>query len=428
MKQIFTKALTATLLLANFLTLADAQAVIWPIASNAATVSASQFSNVNQIFWSHTGDLTPPSGYTGWITKGISSFVPANAENAKWTWSSTGSNAGGYYTGAAKIIASPTASNGAAIMNSDFLDTNGSLTPAHAGLAPSPHESELISPIFDATGHSDLVIQFNQYLRRYGNYFWVQYSTNGGTTWSSKIEINTYSEFAANTSSPNTNTTATLKRVTLTGTVGTSQMRIKFVFEGEYYFWLIDDVKITSVLLLPVELTSFKGQNTEAGNQLNWRTESEANTSDFDVERSVDGQNFNKIGSIKAQGKAGSYEFLDKGPLSITTYYRLKINDLDGKSDYSKIVTLSQKAKGLMANAFPNPATDALTVVINVEKKSDVTIELKDILGRTIWQSKAENTEGSLSLPIPLTGVANGNYLLKVSNGLTTVQQKIVKN
>jgi hypothetical protein len=148
----------------------------------------------------------------------------------------------------------------------------------------------------------------------------------------------------------------------------------------------------------------------------------------FDIERSTDGLNFEKIGDTKAQGKAATYEFLDKGPLSITTYYRLKINDLDNKSSYSKVISLSPKGKVFTAKIFPNPAHDVLTIDIEVEKKSEVTIELRDILGRLVWQSKAENTEGSLSLPIPLAGVANGNYFLKVSNGLTTVQQKIVKN
>jgi hypothetical protein len=186
----------------------------------------------------------------------------------------------------------------------------------------------------------------------------------------------------------------------------------------------------TASCALPIELIKFQAQAVTEGNLLTWESATEINTSHFDIERSNDGKLFEKIGTTEAQGKAANYNFLDKAPLWGIggLYYRLKINDLDGKTDYSKIVTLSQKAKGLTAKAYPNPAHDILTVDIGVEKKSDVTIELKDILGRTIWQSKAENTEGSLSLPIPLADVANGSYLLKVSNGQTTVQQKVVKN
>jgi fibronectin-binding autotransporter adhesin len=188
-------------------------------------------------------------------------------------------------------------------------------------------------------------------------------------------------------------------------------------------------VILTLAVALSAELTTFKGQITDNGNLLTWQSASEVNLDNYDVERSTDGQHFDKIGTVKAQGKSATYDFLDKGgPLSITTYYRLKINDLDQKSAYSKVITLAPKAKGLTAKAYPNPAHDVLTVDIEVEKKSDLTIELRDILGRLVWASNALYTEGSLSLPIPLTGVANGNYFLKVSNGLTTIQQKIVKN
>jgi Secretion system C-terminal sorting domain len=184
---------------------------------------------------------------------------------------------------------------------------------------------------------------------------------------------------------------------------------------------------LTLAIALSAELTAFKGKNTEGGNLLTWQTASEVNMSHFDIERSADGFNFEKIGETKAQGKATTYEFFDKRPLSITTYYRLKINDLDNKSSYSKVTTLAPKVKGLTAKAYPNPAHDILTVDIQVEKKSDLTIELRDILGRLVWASNALYTEGSLSLPIPLTGVANGNYFLKVSDGKTVIQEKIVK-
>ena len=186
-------------------------------------------------------------------------------------------------------------------------------------------------------------------------------------------------------------------------------------------------VNITGIVL-PVELVAFQAQNTEGGNQLTWQTASEKNVQDFDVEKSIDGKAFDKIGTVKAKGKAANYEFLDKTVVSGLMYYRLKINDLDGKMDYSKTVSVRQKGKGLTAKAFPNPTQGTLTVEIEVAEKSDVTIELTDILGRQVWLSKAENTEGVTTFPIPMSELVNGNYFLKVSNGQAVVQQKVVKN
>ena len=179
--------------------------------------------------------------------------------------------------------------------------------------------------------------------------------------------------------------------------------------------------------LLPVELTHFKAQNTEGGNLLIWQTATEVNVSHFDIEKSGDGKSFQKIGETKAEGKAATYEYLDKYPLSTTTYYRLKINDLDAQSSYSNIVSVANKKKGMRAKVYPNPFGDNLTIDISLDKKSDLLIEVMDILGRQVFQSKAENTEGSFQLPISLKQVPSGNYFLKISDGQTIIEQKIVK-
>ena len=180
--------------------------------------------------------------------------------------------------------------------------------------------------------------------------------------------------------------------------------------------------------ILPVELLKFQAQPTKNGNLLNWQTATEVNVSHFDIERSSEGKSFQKIGETKAEGKAATYEYLDKYPLSTTTYYRLKMNDLDGTSSYSNIVSVANKKKGLRAKVYPNPFGDDLTLDISTEKNTDLTIEVMDILGRQVFQSKAENTEGSFQLPISLKQVPSGNYFLKISDGQTIIEQKIVKH
>ena len=97
--------------------------------------------------------------------------------------------------------------------------------------------------------------------------------------------------------------------------------------------------------ILPIELLSFKAQNREGGNLLTWQTASEINTSHFDIERSYNGIKFNKIGELKAQNKAANYTYLDKAPFGgWGAYYRLTINDLDGKTTVSKIISIEQNS------------------------------------------------------------------------------------
>jgi Secretion system C-terminal sorting domain len=189
-------------------------------------------------------------------------------------------------------------------------------------------------------------------------------------------------------------------------------------------------VNITGTVL-PIELLTFQAQNTEGSNKLTWQTATETNTSHFDIERSPDGKTFEKIGEAKAKGSNSAYQYVDKIGAFSTIYYRLKINDLDGKSEYSKVVNLTAKVKGFSAKVYPNPLKDQATIEITTEQKTDVTIELYDMIGRQVKRIYAQNTEpafrGVVTMPLSMNDLSSGTYFLKISNNTNVIQQKIVK-
>jgi hypothetical protein len=67
-------------------------------------------------------------------------------------------------------------------------------------------------------------------------------------------------------------------------------------------------------------------------------------------------------------------------------------------------------------------------IEVSTDKKTDITIELIDILGRQMFLKKAQNTEGVLSVPISTEGWASGTYFLKISDGQEVIQQKVIKH
>ena len=81
------------------------------------------------------------------------------------------------------------------------------------------------------------------------------------------------------------------------------------------------------------------------------------------------------------------YEYLGNRPLHPTSYYRLKMHDLDGKFTYSQVISVSDQLKGFSAKAYPNPFGENLTVEIALDKPTDVTLDLLDVLGRTVSHS-----------------------------------------
>jgi len=110
---------------------------------------------------------------------------------------------------------------------------------------------------------------------------------------------------------------------------------------------LKNDVEI---VFLTVKLTSFTAKGLDKNKVvLNWNTAQEQNFSHFTIERSLDGNEFSDAGiifSIDDSKHTRSYSFTDKLKTKETgiVYYRLKMVDVDGKTQLSpiKIVKLGE--------------------------------------------------------------------------------------
>lgn len=166
---------------------------------------------------------------------------------------------------------------------------------------------------------------------------------------------------------------------------------------------------------LPVELTAFNANTEGSKNRLTWATASERGTSHFDIERSRDGKTFEKVGEVKAKGEAANYAFTDSKAVSGTSYYRLKMVDFDGTTDYSKIVSVQSYGKGKV-KIYPTVTADNLVV----EGAKSVTIV--NMMGQVVLQREMNSSVVSLQeLP-------KGIYIVKgeATEGGTFLE-KIVK-
>jgi trimeric autotransporter adhesin len=143
----------------------------------------------------------------------------------------------------------------------------------------------------------------------------------------------------------------------------------------------------TQSAVLPVELLSFEGKNTEGGNLLIWTTAEEKNTLNFDIERSKDGRVFEKIGVVKAKGSNATYDYLDTKFLSGSNYYRLKINDLDGKFDFSKVINLENTTSKKGIKVYPNPASQS-HITVELPQNTEGGILVVNAVGQVVYQNR----------------------------------------
>lgn len=188
------------------------------------------------VLWGGPGDANGEfdGGLNDWTTAGTG----GNASDALWYWDQQGdANTGAYWGGLGPIV-SPSVSNGAMVFNSDYLDNGG--TPGNFGNGPSPtpHNSELISPAIDLTGQSNVALSFFSYYRNFQSSVFVAYSNDNGDTWSENIQL--HADIPVNERTP----AGQEMLVYLPGSGNTDQFKVKFIFSGDYYFWIVDDVAI----------------------------------------------------------------------------------------------------------------------------------------------------------------------------------------
>lgn len=183
---------------------------------------------------------------------------------------------------------------------------------------------------------------------------------------------------------------------------------------------------------LPADLIAFEGSAEERMNKLSWQTASEENVAAFQVESSIDGRAFAAIGSVQANGNTetlSNYIFVDEAPVSLS-YYRLKIVDFDGSFEYSDVVTVERsKSEIAEVEVFPVPAVDEeVTVLIHSKSSGKVLVDLFDMTGKILEQSRIEVTEGINPMIINLPESTNNLYYLTIYNGKDRISKTIIKS
>lgn len=174
-------------------------------------------------------------------------------------------------------------------------------------------------------------------------------------------------------------------------------------------------------LALPIKLSDFSGVYINLQTELAWTSAQEQNTSHFIVERSVDGALFTAIGQVKAAGNSNqpkSYNFKDAAATSTgasLVYYRLLMVDLDGRSEYSKVIAIKLPDNKQAVRIGPNPAKNKLSVYLPPSLlNKNATISIYDLHGKKVREDARRVL--SAQKDIDITSLTNGMYILIVQS------------
>ncbi|HRI25693.1 MAG TPA: endonuclease [Ferruginibacter sp.] len=176
--------------------------------------------------------------------------------------------------------------------------------------------------------------------------------------------------------------------------------------------------------VLPVTIIDFTAQKNSGSVFLKWYATYETRFKEYEVERSTDGSNFYKIGSVEGRNLA-NYSFNDDQlPESGFIYYRLKMVDIDSRYTYSKIAAVRSSGNFSSALVYPNPAREKLTIKLphSLVEKGSMTIT--DLSGRIILQQPVP--PGQVMIELNLGQLSAGRYFIKISDRTEVIRQSFV--
>lgn len=180
--------------------------------------------------WNFSGGL--PAGWSTGSDSGIASWeYRGPSTNPSSAIGPRGSCAGSFGP-----LESLTGNGGFMIFDSNYWDDQGAVCGGALGSGPdpAPQDAWLTTNSVNLTSYSGAVVTFQQNYWHFQASTSVQLSTDNGATW---VTIYSNPEFiSASVEWVNINISA------LAG--GQSNVRLRFLFSGFYYWWMIDDVTI----------------------------------------------------------------------------------------------------------------------------------------------------------------------------------------
>ncbi len=184
---------------------------------------------------------------------------------------------------------------------------------------------------------------------------------------------------------------------------------------------------------LPVRLLDFSVQKLSTSDLVKWTTASEVNSSHFNVQRSPDGINFERLGRVNTQAPNGNsmqplyYSYVDEQPLIGHNYYRLQQVDQDNSISYSNIIDIIWR-DGQVVKLYPNPTNDYVNIDFSLAEHSRTEIKLIDLSGRVVKSLLSVGEKGMNHANISMGELAHGVYHIQLlQNGQIVYNSKVRK-
>jgi hypothetical protein len=180
---------------------------------------------------------------------------------------------------------------------------------------------------------------------------------------------------------------------------------------------------------LPASLRYFSAWKKQNSNSLKWLTLAETNFPHFEIEKSLDGMNFFKIGTVAGQNHNNTetnYGFEDPN-ISANQYYRLKIVGANGNFVYSNVARIKREDMPSESVTFQNYVSDKIVLKVSSIENKITNIRIIDALGREMKMRNTNFNKGESTCTIDVQSLNKGIYYLVFSGNNSQKQWSFIK-
>lgn len=297
----------------------------------------------------------------------------------------------------------------------------------------------------------------------------VEYSTDGGATWTDASPLilnNGYTNIMdSSTVFPGRkafsgNSKGFVQTMVNLASLGTTPVKFRFRMETDQGTgvegWYIDDIvrangcgeilrsgiydgagaRVDSATVpvfvnvqqsLPLTLLWFYANQLGSQVALDWKTVAEVEVKDFTVEWSKDAVTWVSLGNVNALNRNNnSYNFMHGEPVIGFNYYRIKMNDIDGRFTYSPVRTVTLKENGIPSVVLvPNPVNANAMLYISKEVKA-TSVKVYNAAGSMVRQLAVG--AGVQQVQISTLGLAPGIYTIETNGANRQITRMMVQH
>lgn len=170
--------------------------------------------------------------------------------------------------------------------------------------------------------------------------------------------------------------------------------------------------------VVPLQLIKFTGKSGNCTADLKWETGIEQNIQNIEIEKSENGISFYKVIRIDPKGSNSQYSFTTDNFKN--SYYKLKINDLDGSYNYSSLLYLKSSCDKISYQIIPNPASTEVEIT---GLKHNDQVSIIDMKGNTVKLFSSPQSSNKFNIQ----ALSKGVYIFKIINGGSNSSLKMIK-